>query len=64
MLTLSIDINKFNFKYYNEVVKWIKAQQQNHHVNFLFKVQVTTYHIDEKYLTEFLNSIHIIEIEI
>ena len=45
MLTLSIDIEHWNFKYYNEVLKWIKAQQQNHHVNLLFKVQIRAYDI-------------------
>ena len=38
ILTLSIDIDRWKVKYCNEVVKWIKAQQQNHHIKLLFRV--------------------------
>ncbi len=69
MLTLSIDINPETFKYYSEVLKWIRAQQQNHHVKLLFKVKVDAYKtynkdLNNKDLIEFLNSIYIIELEI
>ncbi len=64
VLTLQIYIKYQNINYYNDVVNKIKAQQQQHHVRLLFKVKVYALSVDHEELTKFLNSNHIIDLDI
>ena len=62
MIAIEIYINSNNFAIFNEVFRWIKDQQQL--IKLQFKLDIYCEDINHEHLTDFLNSSHIVELNI
>ena len=55
-LTLSININRENLKYYREVLEWMNDQQEKNHMKLKLKVEIDANKINQEDLNELLCS--------